>query len=70
MEDKRFIDAIETIISALEQRGYNAYSQIYGNLEENDPLYITSYKGARDIIQDLDKSMIKQYISKVKGELV
>ena len=70
MEEKSFITAIETVISALEQRGYNAYSQIYGYLKENDPLYITSYNGARDIIQNLDKNMIKEYISTNKGDVI
>ena len=70
MENKSFTESMEFIISALKERGYNAYSQIYGYLEENDPLYITSYNGARDIIQNLDKNMIKEYISTNKGDVI
>lgn len=62
MTDKLFIEAMELIVSALEERGYDPYSQIYGYLKENEPAYITSHKGARDIILDLDKKQIQKYL--------
>lgn len=62
MEDKSFNETIEIIVSALKERGYDPYSQIYGYLKENDPLYITSYNGARDLIQELDKKNIQQFL--------
>ena len=51
MDDKQFVEAMELIVSALKERGYDPYSQIYGYLKENEPAYITSYNGARDLIQ-------------------
>lgn len=63
MEDRSFIEAMELIVSALKERGYDPYSQIFGYLKENDPLYITNHNDARDIICKLDKNMIKQYIN-------
>lgn len=62
MKDKEFIEAMENIISALKERGYEPYLQIYGYLQKNDPAYITSHNGARDLIQALDKEDIRVFI--------
>lgn len=62
MDDKQFVEAMELIFSALKERGYDPYSQIYGYLKENDPAYITSYNNARELIQKLNKDKIKEYI--------
>jgi uncharacterized protein (UPF0297 family) len=40
---------------ALEERGYSAVNQITGYLISNDPAYISSHKGARKIIQSLER---------------
>ena len=56
---------MELIVSALKERGYDPYSQIYGYLKENEPTYITSHNGARELIQKLDKKLIKQYLSEL-----
>lgn len=65
MTDKQFNLAMELIVSALKERGYDPYSQIYGYLKENEPTYITSHNGARELIQKLDKKLIKQYLSEL-----
>lgn len=62
MENIKFIEAMELIVSALKERDYDPYWQIYGYLKENDPTYITSHKGARELIKTLDKKAIKDYI--------
>ena len=62
LNDKEFIEAMENIISALRERGYDPYLQIYGYLSENDPAYITSHNGARDLIQTLDKEKVHEFI--------
>lgn len=64
MTDKQFIEAMELIVSALKERGYAPYSQIYGYLKENEPAYITSHNGARQLIQSIDKHRIEYYIEK------
>ena len=63
MTDKQFIEAMELIVSALKERGYDPYSQIYGYLKENEPAYITSYNGARELIKTLDNESVKKYIN-------
>ena len=50
MNDKEFLDAMEHIVSALMERGYDPYAQLTGYVTENEPTYITSYKGARQLI--------------------
>ena len=62
METINFIEAMELIVSALKERKYDPYWQIYGYLQENNPTYITSHKGARELIKALDKKAIKDYI--------
>jgi uncharacterized protein (UPF0297 family) len=65
LTDKQFNLAMELIVSALKERGYDPYSQIYGYLKENEPTYITGHNGARELIQKLDKKLIKQYLSEL-----
>ena len=66
MEDKSFIETMELIVSALRERGYDPYSQIYGYLKENEPTYITSHNGARDLIQELDIEQVKSYLARME----
>ncbi|MEE0965463.1 MAG: IreB family regulatory phosphoprotein [Bacilli bacterium] len=58
-----------TVSQALEERGYNAVHQIAGYLISNDPAYISSHKGARSIIQQIDRDeiieeLVKFYLEK------
>ena len=66
LEDKSFSEAMELIVSALKERGYDPYSQIYGYLKENEPAYITNHNGARDLIQKLDLEQIRNYLTNME----
>lgn len=66
MDNQIFVAAMEQIVSALKEKGYDPYAQLYGYLKENEPNYITSHKGARQLIQTLDKKQVEQYISAMK----
>lgn len=57
---------MDMIVSALAERGYDPYAQLYGYLKENNPMYITKHRNARELIQTLDNNLIKQYITKMK----
>lgn len=46
---------LEDVCAALEERGYNAVNQLAGYLITNDPAYISSHKGARSTIQQLER---------------
>ncbi|MFQ7800287.1 MAG: IreB family regulatory phosphoprotein [Coprobacillus cateniformis] len=53
-----------TVSQALDERGYNAVHQITGYLISNDPAYISSHKGARSIIQQIDRDEIIEELVK------
>lgn len=60
---------LQTVVTALEEKGYNAVHQIAGYLISNDPAYISSHKGARTIIQQIDRNeiieeLVKSYLEK------
>ena len=66
MEDRQFNAAMEHIIAALKERGYDPYAQLTGYVKENEPTYITSHKDARRLIQALDFERVKQYVATMK----
>lgn len=60
---------LQTVVGALQEKGYNAVHQIAGYLISNDPAYISSHKGARTIIQQVDRNeiieeLVKSYLEK------
>ena len=60
---------MRTVYNALTERGYNAQVQIVGYLITNDPAYISNYKGARTLIQTVDrdeilKDLVGSYLNK------
>ena len=66
MENQIFVAAMEQITEALKERGYDPYAQLYGYLKENEPTYITSHKGARQLILTLDKKQVELYVAAMK----
>ena len=68
MNDFVFYTAMEKIVAALKEKGYEPYEQLYGYIQNNEPAYITRHKGARDLILTLDKRQVQQYIKEMKKE--
>lgn len=66
MNCEEFNASMEIIVSAMKEKGYDPYAQLYGYLQEDNPIYITQHRNARTLIQTLDKKQIKQYIAKMK----
>ena len=66
MNSAEFNKSMEIIVEALKERGYDPYAQIYGYLQEDNPMYITQHRNARVLIQTLEKNLIKQCIAKMK----
>ena len=66
--DLREIDATATrntlneVFESLEERGYNPTNQIVGYLISGDPGYISSYKNARNKIQEIDRAKIVEIL--------
>ena len=58
-------DVLTLVEEALNERGYNAVSQIVGYLISNDPAYISSYKNARSVIQTVERHEIIEELVRV-----
>ena len=72
MNDKEFLDAMEHIVSALMERGYDPYAQLTGYVTENEPTYITSYKNARSLIMKAERDEIIEVLFEdyIKNNLI
>lgn len=46
------------VFEALETKGYNPINQVVGYLISGDPTYISSYQGARNKIQQIERDEI------------
>ena len=53
---------LNEVYDALEERGYNPTNQIVGYLISGDPGYISSYKDARNKIQEVDRAKIVEIL--------
>jgi len=53
---------LKEICEALKERGYNPNNQIVGYLISGDPGYISSYKDARNKIQEIDRAKIVEIL--------
>ncbi len=55
-------ETIKSVYDSLEERGYNPTNQIVGYLISGDPGYISSYKDARNKIQEIDRAKIVEIL--------
>lgn len=55
-------DILNEVYVALKERGYNPNNQIVGYLISGDPGYISSYKDARNKIQEIDRAKIVEIL--------
>jgi uncharacterized protein (UPF0297 family) len=63
LNSAEFNKSMEIIVEALKERGYDPYAQLYGYLKENNPMYITQHKNARELIMQLDVKQIQRFIN-------
>ena len=61
-------DKVSQVYDALEVKGYNATNQLIGYLLSEDPTYITSYNGARQLVTKIDRyellaEMLEAYLN-------
>ncbi len=59
---------LKEVYEALKEKGYNPINQIVGYILSGDPTYITSHKGARNLIRQVERDellekMVKEYIN-------
>ena len=50
------------VFEALKTKGYNPINQVVGYLISGDPAYISSYQGARNKIQQIERDEILEVI--------
>ena len=60
-------EILKEVYEALTEKGYNPVNQIVGYILSGDPTYITSHKGARNLIRQIERDellekMVKNYI--------
>mgnify|MGYP000701973017 CR=1 FL=1 len=60
-------EILKQVYEALEEKGYNPINQIVGYILSGDPTYITSHKGARNLIRNIERDellekLVKEYI--------
>lgn len=53
---------IKEVYQTLMSRGYDPVNQLVGYLISGDPGYISSYNGARERIQEIDRELIVAYL--------
>ena len=58
------------VYQALNEKGYNPIDQLVGYILSGDPTYITSHKGARGMIRDLERydlleELVKYYVKQL-----
>ena len=60
-------EILKQVYDALREKGYNPINQIVGYILSGDPTYITSHKGARNLIRNIERDellekLVKSYI--------
>ena len=66
MENKKFIAAMESIVSSIEKTGMDPYAQLYGYLAKGKDEYITRTGTARELIKTLNWQQVYDYVNKMK----
>lgn len=65
--DEQLKKIMQTVYSALSEKGYNPVNQIVGYILSEDPTYITNHKNARALISKIDRdellnSLVRNYL--------
>ena len=66
MDERQFTASMDHIVAALKERGYDPFAQLTGYVTENEPTYITSHKGARQLIVTLNMDRVKRFVKEMK----
>lgn len=68
-QDQTTKEILETVYSALEEKGYQPIDQMVGYILSGDPSYITAHNNARNIIRhierdDLVEELLRHFLEK------
>ncbi len=56
------VEILESVYTALEEKGYNPINQLVGYLMSGEPTYITSSNDARNLITKIDRDELIEVI--------
>lgn len=62
--DREFQQKMAIVVEALKQAGYVPYDQLTGYIRTNNLSYITRQGHARELVSEMDPSMIRIYLQK------
>ena len=62
LDTENIRNTLNDVYDSLEERGYNPTNQIVGYLISGDPGYISSYKDARNRMQEIDRAKIVEIL--------
>ena len=57
-------ERLQVVYDALVEKGYNPINQIVGYILSEDPTYITTHMGARNLIRRIDRDTLLQNLVK------
>ena len=60
-----FEKEMSEIIQAIKSAGYEPYEQLYGYVATGKEEYITRNGNARELIKQLDKDQVKEFVEKM-----
>ncbi len=55
-------EVLQSVYSALVEKGYDPINQIVGYIMSGDPTYITNYMGARSLIMKVERDELVEEI--------
>ena len=64
VNDEVVKSTLRDVLESLEERGYNPINQIVGYIISGDLGYISSYKGARNKIAKIDRTVLVEVLLK------
>lgn len=59
-------EIFESIVASLREAGYDPFSQITGYLQTGDLTYITRSGDARQLVSQMDKSLLQEFANNLR----
>ncbi len=71
-QEKAYRQILTEVYEALKEKEYSPVNQMIGYILSGDPTYITSHRGARKLIRQLDRDelleeLLRYYLQEGKG---
>ena len=63
--DTEFETVMLAVVKAIKNAGYDPYEQLYGYVATGKEEYITRNGNARELIKQLDKDQVKEFVEKM-----